>query len=239
MSVCKGPQNSISLTVNVRRTEDCFILCKHTHLSFCHVKYSLGRCFFTQPLFSSIKPSAQRQRKEPSTLVQSSSRPGHGRVFSWHSSTSEGITSNIISTISIKPIQTKILKLISIILLVPKHLAPVSRYPAAHFLQRAGPLPMHPTQDWSQSAAENTFTWQSISTQVVLTHLYDRATAPEQPDLGTRRSLRCWSSRSWADTGPALCHTHRCLKWKGKNTTLLLLYETLLFTSSAVISTYT
>ncbi len=34
---------------------------------------------------------------------------------------------------------------------LPKHLDPVSEYPEAHFLQRAGPLPMQPTQAGWQS----------------------------------------------------------------------------------------
>lgn len=38
----------------------------------------------------------------------------------------------------------------TILLYLPKHLDPVSLYPEAHFLQRAGPLPMQPTQATSQ-----------------------------------------------------------------------------------------
>ena len=51
--------------------------------------YSLGNRFLTQTLFLRMKPSAQSQRKEPSVLIQMSSRPWQASTRSLHSSMSE------------------------------------------------------------------------------------------------------------------------------------------------------
>lgn len=169
--------------------------------------YSLGGRFSTQMLSRRMKPSAHSQRNDPSSLMQASLSPGHVMALSEHSSMSEKARETLVkhhlTGIKCSRANVRFIEVVS-----PRHFAPVSLNPRAHFLQRAGPLPIQPTHAWSQPA--HSYMSTHSNTQLAFASISVRLTSALIRAVGVEAVRVGWTVSQFSAAFIHICskHTH-------------------------------